>query len=476
MRLGRHSKGTERVGCTASLMCGDDESIYKACKENLNIASSSLANLNRLIVQVVSSLDGSLNVDLDEFQTNLFPSLPLRHSGILISANTASKLLNPRQNLLKPFSQLGWYPEGARMVFETSVYGISLGTLLRQPATLYRRPSAPAGGDAAFVEIVYLLTPFDDRKPLNGAERALKMAHSWLNVNYTKKCLTQPGIDPKPPTRLPIPRAPFLPNSTSTRPKGSSQDSISAKSAPLDKAGEMPKALGFGVVQRQTDWPQKTVMVFESEEQLRDAREWYRISFQRTLLHFSDSYSTPSTPLTLPRPSSKPIQDRRNTLRRARSQYAGIELLKPDSLWDIIGQVLPADAPPIATSTKSQEGTEMTTASTSTGDAIEFTPADPPAVALLSSRADHENMNVTMVSEVDRDENSGDACADGQEAVENLDEVERVSMPEDIEEDMGDIQEIELEFFPSSDPDTACHLGLFFFFFLLLALSAATPR
>ncbi|KAG6818657.1 hypothetical protein H0H93_003135, partial [Arthromyces matolae] len=301
---------------------------------------------------------------------------------------------------------------------------------------------------------------------------------------------------------------------------------------------------------------QKTVTVFESDEELRDAGEWYRISFQRPFLGFSDSSSTPSPP----RPS-KPIQDRRNnhngsqTQRRARSQYAGIELLKPDSLWDIIGQVLPADSAP-PTSIKSQDGRKTTTASTLTGDAVEFTPADS-RVALLSSRPDHENMNVRVVSgrqgssassegssdwrirlphsnpgvedndarrtrkdrmkkgiqsmqtkiagliDVEKmktlmlqattspssssssslnpptsalalapgpttstestDSPSGnvdvdcdDACADGREAVENLDEAERVSMPEGhTEEDMGDICDIELGSLAFSDTDTA---------------------
>jgi tubulin alpha len=57
----------------------DNEAIYDICKKNLNITSPSLTNLNRLIAQVVSSItaslrfDGSLNVDLNEFQTNLVP-------------------------------------------------------------------------------------------------------------------------------------------------------------------------------------------------------------------------------------------------------------------------------------------------------------------------------------------------------------------------------------------------------------------
>ncbi|KAF8592409.1 tubulin-domain-containing protein [Ramaria rubella] len=57
----------------------DNEAIYDICKKNLNISSPSFTNLNRLIAQVVSSVtaslrfDGSLNVDLNEFQTNLVP-------------------------------------------------------------------------------------------------------------------------------------------------------------------------------------------------------------------------------------------------------------------------------------------------------------------------------------------------------------------------------------------------------------------
>lgn len=54
-------------------------SIYDICRRNLGITSPSFTNLNRLIAQVVSSItaslrfDGSLNVDLNEFQTNLVP-------------------------------------------------------------------------------------------------------------------------------------------------------------------------------------------------------------------------------------------------------------------------------------------------------------------------------------------------------------------------------------------------------------------
>merc|ERR1712025_1448673 len=57
----------------------DNEAIYDICRRNLGVSRPSYENLNRLIAQVVSSItaslrfDGSLNVDLNEFQTNLVP-------------------------------------------------------------------------------------------------------------------------------------------------------------------------------------------------------------------------------------------------------------------------------------------------------------------------------------------------------------------------------------------------------------------
>ena len=55
----------------------DNEAIYDICKRNLDIERPTYTNLNRLISQIVSSItaslrfDGALNVDLNEFQTNL---------------------------------------------------------------------------------------------------------------------------------------------------------------------------------------------------------------------------------------------------------------------------------------------------------------------------------------------------------------------------------------------------------------------
>lgn len=57
----------------------DNEAIYDICRKNLDIERPGYVNLNRLLGQVVSSITaslrfaGSLNVDLNEFQTNLVP-------------------------------------------------------------------------------------------------------------------------------------------------------------------------------------------------------------------------------------------------------------------------------------------------------------------------------------------------------------------------------------------------------------------
>jgi hypothetical protein len=57
----------------------DNEAVYDICQRRLDIPRPSYENLNRLIAQVASSItssmrfDGMLNVDLNEFQTNLVP-------------------------------------------------------------------------------------------------------------------------------------------------------------------------------------------------------------------------------------------------------------------------------------------------------------------------------------------------------------------------------------------------------------------
>ncbi len=66
----------EHSDCTFMV---DNEAIYDMCRRKLDIARPTFENLNRMVAQVVSSVtaslrfSGSLNVDLNEFQTNLVP-------------------------------------------------------------------------------------------------------------------------------------------------------------------------------------------------------------------------------------------------------------------------------------------------------------------------------------------------------------------------------------------------------------------
>jgi tubulin alpha len=57
----------------------DNEALYEICQKKLDIKKPSYSNLNKIIAKVVSSMtaalrfDGELNVDMNEFQTNLVP-------------------------------------------------------------------------------------------------------------------------------------------------------------------------------------------------------------------------------------------------------------------------------------------------------------------------------------------------------------------------------------------------------------------
>ncbi|KAJ5976653.1 hypothetical protein N7481_010360 [Penicillium waksmanii] len=72
----------------------DNEAVYDICKRNLDIPRPGYDHLNRVVAQVVSSVtsslrfNGALNIDLNEFQTNLVPFPRIQYP--LISACASS--------------------------------------------------------------------------------------------------------------------------------------------------------------------------------------------------------------------------------------------------------------------------------------------------------------------------------------------------------------------------------------------------
>eukprot|EP01119_Soliformovum_irregulare_P018144 TRINITY_DN54_c0_g1_i1.p1 TRINITY_DN54_c0_g1~~TRINITY_DN54_c0_g1_i1.p1 ORF type:complete len:452 (+),score=143.54 TRINITY_DN54_c0_g1_i1:136-1491(+) len=108
----------------------DNEAIYEICNRSLGIEKPDYTNLNRLVAQLISSLTaslrfaGSLNVDINEFQTNLVPyprihfmlcsyapiiSQEKRHHEQLTVADLTSSVFEPANMMAKCDPRRGKY-------------------------------------------------------------------------------------------------------------------------------------------------------------------------------------------------------------------------------------------------------------------------------------------------------------------------------------------------------------------------------
>jgi len=131
----------------------DNESIYNICKRNLDIERPNYSNLNRIIGQVVSSMTaslrfkGQLNVDLNEFQTNLVP-YPRIHFMIESFCPLISPMAFSKSTLTVPEITSGAFEQANMMVQVDPRNGYYMSACV-----LYRGDVAPKDVNAAVATI-----------------------------------------------------------------------------------------------------------------------------------------------------------------------------------------------------------------------------------------------------------------------------------------------------------------------------------
>jgi len=94
----------------------DNEAMYEICQKHLDIKRPSYDTLNRLIAKAVSSMtaslrfEGELNVDLNEFQTNLVPFPRLHFMITAMAPITTQKKKDTTNNEIRPITELCFSP------------------------------------------------------------------------------------------------------------------------------------------------------------------------------------------------------------------------------------------------------------------------------------------------------------------------------------------------------------------------------
>lgn len=131
----------------------DNEALYDIAKTKLGIQSPSYPNLNRLVAQVVSSItaslrfDGSLNVDLNEFQTNLVPFPRIHYPLVGISPIISADKVSHEQNSVSEMTYAA-FDKGSQMVKCDPREGKFMASCL-----LYRGDVVPKDVNAAVAAI-----------------------------------------------------------------------------------------------------------------------------------------------------------------------------------------------------------------------------------------------------------------------------------------------------------------------------------
>jgi len=94
----------------------DNEAMYEICQKHLDIKRPSYDVLNRLIAKAVSSMTaslrfaGELNVDLNEFQTNLVPFPRLHFMLTAMAPITTDKKKETTNNEIRPITEMCFSP------------------------------------------------------------------------------------------------------------------------------------------------------------------------------------------------------------------------------------------------------------------------------------------------------------------------------------------------------------------------------
>ena len=131
----------------------DNEAIYNICRKNLDIERPNFTNLNRLVSQIVSSItaslrfDGSLNVDLTEFQTNLVPYPRIHFPTTTYSPIISAEKAHSEQNTVMDITNACFDPQNQIITCDPS-HGKYMSCCL-----LYRGDVAPTDVNAAISNI-----------------------------------------------------------------------------------------------------------------------------------------------------------------------------------------------------------------------------------------------------------------------------------------------------------------------------------